>query len=163
MSCSNEPTLQKYFVEKSEDSNFTNIDLAPSFINTDSIQLTKDEKSALQSFRKMNVLVFKANDRNAAKYETEKAQVKALLKDEKYEELIKYNSQGQGASITTLGEGDKIDEVVVFVHKADTGFGVIRILSNNMTPNNVLTLAGLVQKANLNIGQLKPLQELVKK
>lgn len=163
VSCSSNPSLQKYFVDKSEDASFTNIDLAPSFINTDSIQLTKEEKQALQSFKKMNVLVFKKNDSNGATYETEKDKVKLLLKDEKYSELVKYNSQGQGASITTLGEGDKIDEVVVFAYKPDTGFGVIRILSDNMTPNNVLTLVGLMQKANLNVEQLKPLQELIKK
>lgn len=37
VSCSNKPTLQKYFVEKSENPEFIALDLASSIINTEKI------------------------------------------------------------------------------------------------------------------------------
>ena len=160
-SCSNEPSLQKYFVEKGENKDFVGLDIAPNLMMSDSIQLSADEKKAVESLKKMNVLIFRATDTNKPEYEQEKTAVKEILKDEKYDELIKFNSGGQGASVTTMGEGEKIEEVVVFVHNDDNGFGVIRVLGKDMTPNNVMTLVGLLQKANLNMTQLEPLRQLM--
>ena len=54
------------------------------------------------------------------------------------------------------------DEFVVFVHNQDNGFGVVRVLGDDMTPNNVLTIAGLLEKANIDTQQFAPLQQLLK-
>jgi hypothetical protein len=162
MSCEQKPTLQKYYVEKAGSKNFSTIDIAPSIINTDSLSLSADEQTALKSLHKLNVLVFKATPDNQKEYEKEKVKVKELLKEDKYDELIKFNSGGMGASISTKGEGEHIEEFVVYVHNPTSGFGVVRVLGDDMTPNNVLTIAGLLQKANIDMEQLKPLQELMK-
>jgi hypothetical protein len=49
VSCEQKPTLQKYFVEKSETKDFAAIDIAPSFIKTDKLKLSAEEKAALES------------------------------------------------------------------------------------------------------------------
>jgi hypothetical protein len=59
VSCSNEPTLQKYFVENSESTEFFAIDIAPSILKTDALTLTSEETAALDAFKKMNILAFK--------------------------------------------------------------------------------------------------------
>ena len=161
-SCEGTPTVQKYFVEKSEAIDFMAVDIAPSFIKTDSIQLSAEEKKALESLDNVNVLVFKANATNAKEYENETAQVKGLLKTDSYEELIKFNHDGMGASISTKGEGEHIEEFVVYMHEPSNGFGLIRVTGDNMTPNNVLTIAQLLQKVPIDAAQLKPLQQLLK-
>jgi phage repressor protein C with HTH and peptisase S24 domain len=163
-SCSNEPTLQKYYVEKGGNPGFVSLDIAPTFLDTQSIKLSPEETAALKSLHKFNVLVYKADslDVSHAKYNKEKDQVKALVKQE-YEELIKVNNGTSGASISTKGEGENIDEFVVFLHNQENGFGVVRVLGNDMTPNNVLTIAGLLQKAPINMEQLKPLEQLMTK
>lgn len=158
--CEQKPTLQKYFVEKSGKKDFTTVDIAPTLIKTDSIGLTEDEQKAIKSLHKFNVLMYKAGA-DKQEYAAEKDKVKGLLKDDQYEELMKFSSGGMGASISTLGEGENIDEFVVFLHNEQNGFGVIRVLGDDMTPNNVLTIAGLIQKAGINADQLKPLQELM--
>lgn len=163
-SCSQEPTIQKYFVESSEKPNFVTLDIAPSIIKADSLDLSKEEKTALESLDKLNILMYKRDDKNAKVYAEEKASVKKLLKEDQYEELMKFSSaDGSGGSINTKGEGENIDEFAVMVYNDDTGFGVVRVLGEDMTPTHVMTIAGLLQKANLDMAQLKPLQEMLKK
>ncbi|WP_159802153.1 DUF4252 domain-containing protein [Flavobacterium sp. MK4S-17] len=160
VSCSGEPTLQKYFVDHADQKNYATVDIAPTFINTDSLELSKQEQDALKSLKKLNVLLYKADSLSTQEYDKEQQAVKSILKQDSYEELIKFNNGDMGASINTKGEGEHIEEFVIFVHEKP-GFGVVRVLGDNMTPNNVLTIAGLLQKGNLDMDQLKPLQQLM--
>ncbi|AWH85382.1 DUF4252 domain-containing protein [Flavobacterium album] len=163
-SCSQEPSLQKYYIEKGEAPGFITLDIAPTFIKRNEIKLTPEEKAAVGSLHKFNVLIYKTDslDVSHKRYEQELEKVKGLIKGE-YEELIKINNGESGASISTKGNDEHIEEFVVFVRNQDTGFGVVRVLGDDMTPNNVLTIAGLLQKANIDTEQFKPLQELMNK
>jgi hypothetical protein len=163
VSCNQKPTLQKYFVEHSEKKSFSTIDIAPGLLESNKLGLSADEKVALKSMHKFNVLFFKIDQNNKPEFEQEKKNVKAVLKEDAYEELMSFGSNKTGASLSTKGTGDKIDEFVVFVHNSDTGFGVVRVLGKDMTPNNVMTIAGILQKSNFDSEQLKPLKELLKK
>lgn len=81
--CNSEPSLQKYFVEHLEDKNFIAMDVSSSILNIDASKLTVEQSQAMQSFDKMNILAFKLNDKNKAQFETERAKVSAILKDER--------------------------------------------------------------------------------
>jgi hypothetical protein len=137
--------------------------IAPSIIKTDKLQLSADERKALDCLKHINVIVFKAGATNKPKFEKEKASVKSLLKTDTYEELIKFNSGEGGGSISTRGKDEHIEEFVVYVHQKDNGFGLVRVTGNDMTPTNVMTIAGLLGKGGLDMDQLKPLQALMKK
>ncbi|AXG75106.1 DUF4252 domain-containing protein [Flavobacterium arcticum] len=163
VSCDNKPSLQKYFVEKSQSKNFVALDIAPNFINTDSITLTAGEQEALQSLDKLNILIFKTDSLSTKLYKTEQANVKGLLKDEQYEELMRYGSNKVGVAIYTVGNDVHIDEFVLFMHQQDNGFGVVRVLGDDMNPNNIMKIVGVLQKGNLNLEQLKPLQDMMMK
>lgn len=162
-SCSGEPTMQTYFVDKSEEKDFVAVDISPNFINTDSISLSPDEKKALESVDNVNILVFQPDSTNTKKYEQENTTVKSLLKNDKYDELMKFNYNGSGASISTKGEGEHLEEFVVYLHNPENGFGLVRVTGKDMTPTNVMTVAGLLQKANLDMKQLEPLKQIIKK
>ena len=162
-SCNGKPTLQKYFVDKAEDKNFLAVDISPSFIKTDKLQLTPEEQTALKSLKNVNIIAFKANDKNVGAYEKELEDVKKILKDDSYEELIKFNRGATGASINTKGEGQDIEELVLFANDKTNGFGVVRVTGENMTPNNVMTIVSLLQKANLDMEQLKPLKAMIER
>ena len=74
---------------------------------------------------------------------------------------MKVSIGGGGASINTKGEGEHIEEFVVFVHNKQNGFGVVRVLGEDMTPDNVMTMVGLLQKGKLDLKQLEPLKDLM--
>ena len=96
VSCNSEPSLQKYFVEHLEDKNFIAMDVSSSILNVDASKLTAEQSEALKSFDKMNILAFKLNDKNKAQFETERAKVSAILKDEKYQQLMQFGSGKEG-------------------------------------------------------------------
>jgi hypothetical protein len=162
-SCEQKPSLQKYYVDKAGSKNFTVLDVAPTFINTDKLTLSAEEKMALKSVRKFNVLVFKEDASNKKVYEAERKKVAGILKEDQYEELMHIGSNEKGVSISSKGDGEHIDEFAVFVHQRNNGFGVIRVMGEDMNPNNVLNLMSLLQKADIKMDQLKPLQELMTK
>lgn len=162
MSCSNEPSIQKYFVENSGKKDFIALDVSPSIINIDQSKLTPDQQTALNSFEKMNVLIFKSNGKNDAQYQSETQKLGDILKDETYQELMKIGSGKDGASVSFVGDENDIDEFIFFAKNKDNGFAVVRILGNDMNPNNIMNMIGILQIANVDMEQLKPLQGLLK-
>ncbi|MFV5686321.1 DUF4252 domain-containing protein [Flavobacterium sp. GB2R13] len=161
-SCNQEPTLQKYFVENTENKNFLALDISPGILNVDQTKLSSEQKTALQSFDKMNVLAFKLNDKNKAQFEVERAKISLILKDKKYQQLMKFGSGKEGASVSYVGSDEHIEEFVFFANKKETGFAVIRILGKDMNPTNIMTMMQVIQKSNIDLEQLKPLQQLMK-
>lgn len=162
-SCSDKPTLQKYFVENSESTDFITLDLAPTIINTEKITLSDSEKEALNSFEKLNVLAFQKDSISDEKYNIEKEKVKTILKNEQYEQLMRFGSSKNRGSVYLVGENDEIDEFVLFATGDDQGFVVARILGNNMNPSNIINLMEVLRKSDLDLAQLKPLQDALAK
>ena len=163
MSCNSEPSLQKYFVEKSENKNFISFDVSPSILNVDKTKLTEEQKTALKSFDKMNVLAFKANDKNQTDFFAERIKVNAILKNKKYQELMKFSSGKDGASVSYVGEDEHINEFILYGNKKDAGFAIVRILGKDMNPNNIMTLISMMKDSKINLDQLKPLQDMMLK
>lgn len=160
--CTTEPSLQKYFVEKTENKEFIALDVSPSILNIDKTKLSVAQQEALQSFDKMNILAFKSNKNNNATFEKESEEIKNILKNAEYQELMKVGSGKDGASISFVGDENHINEFVVFAKRKENGFAVIRILGDNMNPNNIMTLLSVLKETNIDMEQLKPLQELMK-
>ena len=161
-SCNSEPTLQKYFVENSEKKSFVALDLSPSILNLDKTKLTSEQKTALASFDKMNVLAFKLDKTNQAEYDSESQKVTQILKGKTYQELMKVGSGKDGASVSFVGDDNHINEFILFAKKKENGFAVIRILGNDMNPNNIMSMISLLKSSNIDLAQLKPLQGLIK-
>ena len=162
-SCNSEPTLQKYFVENTENKDFIALDISSNILNVDKTKLTVAQSEALHSFDKMNILAFKSDTTNAIAYDKEISEVKTILKDSSYQELMKVGSGSDGASVYFVGaDADHITEFVILAGKKANGFAVIRILGANMNPTHVFNMMGILQKSEVNLEQLKPLQELIK-
>ncbi|MCF6132819.1 DUF4252 domain-containing protein [Flavobacterium wongokense] len=160
--CNSEPSLQKYFVESSEKKDFISVDVSPSIINMDKTKLTAEQKTALESFDKMNILAFKLDDKNKAQFEAESQKVTQILKGKDYQELMKFGSGKDAASVSFVGDMDHINEFVFYAKKKENGFAVIRILGDDMNPNNIMNMISLLKDSKLDMEQLKPLQGLIK-
>lgn len=163
VSCNSETSLQKYFVENSEKKDFIALDISPDILNVEKSKLSAEQTEALNSFDKMNILAFKADQTNQTAFETERTKVKAILKNPKYQELMKFGSGKDGASVSYVGSDDNIEEFVIFANRKENGFAVVRVLGKNMNPNNIMTLMSVLQKSKIDMEQLKPLEQLMKK
>lgn len=161
--CKTEPTLQKYFVQNIDNKDFIALDLSPSILNIDNTKLSAEQKTVLKSFDRMNILAFKRNEKNEAEFETESSKVKEILKDPKYQQLMKFGSGKEGASISFVGDDEHIDEFVLFANRSENGFAVVRVLGNDMNPTSIMTMVSALQNSNIDMQQLKPLQEILQK
>lgn len=159
-SCESKPTIQKYFVEKSEAKNFMAVDIGKSIIKTEGLKLSPDQQEALASVEHVNVLYFKADSLNGKQYEGEIAEVKELLKSDTYDELIKFNHDGMGGSVNTKGAGEHISEFVIYFRNEGSGFGLVRVTGNDMTPSHVFTIGQILGKSGLDDKQMAPIKQL---
>jgi len=162
MSCNSEPTLQKYFVKNNENKNFIAMDVSPSILNVDETKLSVEQNNALHSFDKMNILAFKLNEKNKDQFDVERAKIDVILKDPKYQQLMKFGSGKQSASISYVGSDEHIEEFVLFANRKETGFAVVRVLGKDMNPTNIMTMLSVLKESKVDLEQLKPLQELIK-
>ncbi|WNM18794.1 DUF4252 domain-containing protein [Flavobacterium capsici] len=164
LSCNSEPSLQRYFVDNSESKDFISVDVSSNIINVDKAKLSAEEKNALESFDKMNIIAFKMDSTGTKQkqFEAETAKIKQILKGEDYQELMKVGSGSNSASISFVGDEDHINEFVVYAKGKDTGFALVRILGDDMNPNNIMSILAIMKNANVDMAQLKPLEGLVK-
>ena len=161
-SCEQKPTLQKYFVEKSEQASqgFTVLDVSPSILNLEKANLSADEREVLDAFEKVNVLTLKADGKNQEAIQAEKEKITSILNDKKYESLIKVNLGKDGAEFKCVGKDEHIEEFILYGSKKENGLAVVRITGEDMNPTAVLKMLQLMQKSNIDVEQLKPLQDL---
>jgi hypothetical protein len=162
ISCNNKPSLQKYMVENSEKKDFVALDFSSDVLNIPKEKLTQEENEALKSFKKINVLGFKKNTTNEKEFEMEKNKLLEVMKDTTtYQEMMKIGNNKQSTAIYILENKEGVEEFILIGNKNDSGFGVVRILGENMKADHLLTIMGLMNKANINSEQLKPFQDLL--
>jgi hypothetical protein len=162
IACEKEPSLQKYFVEKTESTDFISVDMSPSILNIKPDALSTEQQEALKTFKKMNILAFKINDENKMKFDGERTKVKEILRDEKYQELMKFGSGKEGATVYFVGKDDAIEEFVLYGSQNDNGFAVVRILGDKMNPEDFMTLLSAIQKSDIDMNELKSLEGIFK-
>ncbi|MBU2997419.1 DUF4252 domain-containing protein [Cellulophaga baltica] len=159
-SCSSKETLQEYFVANTENPNFISFDLPASLLNINSDDLSAKQEEALSSLKKLNVLAFKKSVENTADFTIEKEKVKAILKGEEYQELMKMNTKFGKATIKFLGDDEAIDEIVIYGDSSDKGFVIVRVLGNNMKPENLIEFINTLEKSNVDGKKIESLAKM---
>jgi PBP1b-binding outer membrane lipoprotein LpoB len=155
--CSSNQTLEEYYVDNSENPNFLSLDLPVSLLNLDKAVLTPEQKMAVASLNKLNIIAFKKTTENGGAYTLEKANVKQVLKNSDYEELMKVNTSFGKATISFSGETEAIDELIVYVDNDEKGFALVRVLGDNMNPAHFLQLMEAMKGSDFSGEQFKQL------
>jgi hypothetical protein len=161
-SCNQGETLQSYFVANQETPDFMSVDLPTSFVKVDKTNFTEVQKEAYKSIDKLNTLLFTVNDSNKETYQEELVKVKAILADEKYEELFRGTTAEGKVLIKYIGTDNSIDELIIFGTASDKGFGIIRVLGDDMEPNKIITLGDALKNANFEETQLQEFSNFFK-
>jgi hypothetical protein len=156
-SCSDgTPSLQEYFVDKNQNPNFISLDIPSSILSVNKTSLSEKQKQAYESVKKLNVLAFRLNEDNALEYDKEKQIISEILKDEKYQELMVINSGKHRGVIKFLGSDDEsIEEVIVFGSSDEDGLALIRVLGDDMKPENMITLVQALEKGTIDASGLE--------
>lgn len=146
--CSSTQSLQEYYVDNEDNPNFLSVDLPVSLLNMEKADLTKEQREALGSLKKLNILAFKITKDNFSEFQKEKANITAILKNGKFTELMKMNTSFGKASVRYLGDDDAIDEVIIYGDSEDKGFMLVRVLGKNMNPAKLVQFMKAVEKSD---------------
>ena len=146
--CSSTQSLQEYFVDNADNPNFLSVDLPVSLLNMEKADLTEDQREAIGSLKKINILAFKITKDNLMEFQKEKANITAILKNGKFTELMKMNTRYGKASVRYLGDDDAIDEVVIYGDSEDKGLMLVRVLGKNMNPAKLVQFMNALEKSD---------------
>lgn len=159
-SCSNKESLQRYIVDRQDDDSFLKIDIAASLLQTDSANLSQEEKDILKTIKKINVVAYPIEEGNVVAYEVKMQVLKTILDQDRYKTLMKYGSNKEGATLKYVGLEDAIDEIIVFVRDDKKGFALFRLLGDNMRPEQMIKLMTAIEKGNLDISKLNSIGKI---
>ena len=67
---------------------------------------------------------------------------------------MEFNDKSAKIIVKYLGNDDKAEEFIVFASSKDMGFGIVRILGNNMSPEKMMTLADAMKNSKIDESQL---------
>lgn len=151
ISCNQETSLQEYLVSQKEDADFITMDIPTSLLSGDSLQLQEEEKEALESIKKVNFLALKLNDQNREKFEVEKKKISAILKNKKYESLMRFSKDNANIQILFEGEDGRIDELIIYATKPSAGFAIVRVLGKDMSTEKITKLSKAVMNNSSNL------------
>ena len=162
LGCNTTQSLQQYYVDNAENPNFLSVDLPVSLLNLDKVELSSDQREALKSLRKLNILAFKVTGNNRVDFQKEKSTVKEILKHSSLTELMKMRTRYGNATVNYMGEDDAIDEVIIYGDSDDKGFMLVRVLGEDMNPTKLVQFIQALQKSDYKGEGLGPLQEFIK-
>ncbi|TRO66648.1 DUF4252 domain-containing protein [Christiangramia sabulilitoris] len=157
-SCNDGKSLQKYYVENQEDSDFLALDV-PTSMFTNSESLDAEKKATLESIKKINVLALKRED-NPEKFEEEKLKLDEIFQNEKYQLLMKYGGSGRKAALYFTGEEDAIDEIIVYGYDNEQGLGIARVLGEDMNPEKIMEMMKSLDEDNIDVEGIKSFSKM---
>lgn len=159
-SCSNKESLQRYIVDRQNDDSFLKIDIAASLLQTDSANLSQEEKDILKTIKKINVIAYPIEEGNVSAYEVKMKVLKTILDQDRYKTLMKYGSNKEGATLKYVGLEDAIDEIIVFVRDDEKGFALFRLLGDDMRPEQMIKLMTAIEKGDVDISKLNSIGKI---
>ncbi|MAB47982.1 MAG: hypothetical protein CMC05_05060 [Flavobacteriaceae bacterium] len=162
-SCNQGPTLQTYFVDNQVKPGFLSVDAPIGLLNVEEVELTKEQEEAYKSIDKLNILAYRIDDSNKAEYELELANVKTILKNPKYEELMRGGNSVDGRfMVMFIGEVDNVDELILFGNANDKGFVVARVLGDDMNAGKIMSLQSVLKDMDFENANLKGITDFIK-
>ncbi|WP_044403923.1 DUF4252 domain-containing protein [Lacinutrix sp. Hel_I_90] len=154
VSCKDEASVQTYFVEHQDLPDYKQIDFSANLADFSKADLSAEEQEAIKSLKKISFLGYRSTG-NKEVYTQELEKAKRVFKNEKYSELMDFSMDGIKINVNAIGSNDAVDEILVLMSNQDTGFGVARIIGDDINPEKIMKIMNNMQKADVDGSQLK--------
>ena len=140
-SCSKTQSIQSYYVEKSEDPNFLVIDIPTSILGINNEVLNEEEQAALDSFQKLNVLMFRKTAANGEQFPEELKTVREIIDGQQFDPLMVVSDRQFSGKLLFEGSVERPDEILFFGSATDEGFLLARLIGSKMQVEKAVVLA----------------------
>lgn len=140
VACGGDPSLQEYYVDNQNNSEFLMLDVPASLLAGAGSSLSPEQRETLETVRKVNLLAYPVKEEGREKFELERAEVENILRDEKYQQLMRFGGSGTGVQFFFVGDEDAIDEFIAYGSDNERGFMVARILGDDMQVDQLFKL-----------------------
>ncbi|CEN35329.1 DUF4252 domain-containing protein [Capnocytophaga cynodegmi] len=154
-SCQQE-SIQQYIVKNSENPNFVSMNIAPKdFLGN----VPTEKENIFNIINRVNFLIFNKNDSLELKKEYKK--VTSILKDEKYQDLIRTTNKGTKFQIDYVGTEENIKEVIVLIVEKKEKMALMRILANGLDVTQLSKISTALNDNSVDEEGLKNLLEKI--
>ncbi len=161
-SCNSKKSVQAYWLEKSQSPNYTSLTVPASLLNIAVDSLEKDQRAAVKSLSKFNVLLYKTPEGDDGSFAKEKSELTAVIKGSTYKELMNINSPEVKGAVLFLGREDAIDEFLAYGSRDANGFILIRIIGDNMSPKHIKPFVNAMKQSHVNSEEIEALFSALK-
>lgn len=144
IACNHKPSLQEYFVEKENSSDFISASLPTSIIFQNLDSLSSKEQVSLRKIEKINLLAL-TKSKGQAILEEERNSLKAILSDQKYEPLLNFSGGTREAHFHYVGTESKVDELIFFGYDSEMGLMLLRMRGNEIDANDIYKITQTAQ------------------
>lgn len=150
LACTPKLTLQSYFVDHQDRTDFTYMDIPISVLNTENISLSKDQSEAMDSIETLNMILYSLEGGTSETFESEVLTIKKILRAEGYSELMRMGNNLKGKfQISYVEEASEIDELIIFGYSSTSGFMLVRVLGDNIKLSKVVSLAEVIDQLEI--------------
>lgn len=152
--CNNEESLQQYYVANQENKEFVAIDVPASMLAS-SGSLSPEQKVTMETIKKINLLAIPKKTENLQIMADEQIKIAEILKNEKYQLLMRYGGGDARVEIYYTGDEEAVDEIIVYGFDENRGMGLARVLGDDMNPGDMLSLFRSLEKGDIDMDGLK--------
>lgn len=159
MACNNDPSLQQYYVNNQENKEFISLDLPASMLaNMES--LDENQRRTLETVKKVNLLAIPYKPENESRIEEEKNNVNDILKNEKYQLLMKFGMGDTKMELYYTGHDEAVNEVILYGFDENKGMGIARVLGENMNPGDIMNLVRSMEKGDVDLSGISGMSQI---
>lgn len=162
-SCNQDLSLQTFYVDNELAPGYTSLDVPVSMLNINEEKLTAEQLEAYESVEKISMIAYVLESGNEDEMKAEYEEVKAILKDPKYEELMRGGNSTDGKFVVKcIGDGEDVDEFILLGNSNQTGFAVVRILGDDMNFQKLMNLTSVLDETNIEESQIRDITKFFK-
>lgn len=139
-SCKKQESLQSYLIQTEDNQDYVRFDFSTSMLGSFLENISEEDQQTFRSVKKMNIAFLPVNKATEEVFSEERKKIKGIMKNTDYKSLIRVNDKRGKGNIYYAGEADAIDEIVAVIYAKDFGFGVARILGNDMNIEKIMKM-----------------------
>lgn len=148
-------SIQQFFIDSQEKEEYIVFDMPISLFSSGQDHLNEADQAVLNSVKKVNFVALTKKNADDILLQSELQRVKTILNNSEYQEIMQMNRENMGIAVYFIGEEDAIEEMILVAHQNEMGFGVARLIGEDMNINELMILS---QKIKIDPSQL-PVEE----